>query len=363
MDFAFIIHPLSVEDIVTRVKGVKKLPPKFLEKWFARLPAFKYAEITGITSKATGKTISGAFIGCPLTTEQMLQMPEDYVVGKIIKAGKVAEKMGAGIVGLGAMTSVVADAGITVAGELHIPVTTGNSYTVAMAIEGTKDAAAKMGIDISEADVVVVGATGAIGAVCSQLISRECKYLTLIARDRRKLDNLASRILHETGQAVKITSDLKKALKSAQIVITVTSSGGDIIQPEDLPPGCVVCDVARPRDVSRRVASARNDVLVIEGGLVQVPGKVSTRFNMGYPPDITLGCMAETMILAMENRFESYTLGRHLSCQQVEEIYQMGKKHGFRLAGLRSFEKPVSMEDICAIKDNAKGNIYRTGIC
>lgn len=362
IDFGFIIHPLNIEDIITRVKGTKRLPPEFVEKCFARLPAFKYSEISGITSTATGKTISGAFIGCPLTTEQMLNLPEHHVIQKIVKAGKVAEKMGAGLVGLGAMTSVVADAGITIAGQLNIPVTTGNSYTVAMAMEGTKEAAAKMGIDIAEADVIVVGATGAIGAVCSQLISRECKYLTLIARDREKLDNLAWTIMRQTGLAVKITNDLKKALKRAQIVITVTSSGGNIIQPEDLPPGCVVCDVARPRDVSRRVAAVRKDVLVIEGGLVQIPGKISTGLNLGYPPNVTLACMAETMILALENRLESFTLGRNLTIEQVEEIYRLGRKHGFELAGLRSFERPVTEEDIRSIKEHAQWSSRESGV-
>lgn len=363
LDFGFIIHPLNVEDILTRVKGVKRFPPELVEKCFAHLPAFKYSEISGITSDATGKTISGVFISCPLTTGQMLSLPEKQVIQKIVKAGKIAEKLGVGLVGLGAMTSVVGDAGITVATRLKIPVTTGNSYTVAMAMEGTKDAAAKMGIDIGEAEVVVVGATGAIGAVCSQLISRECKYLTLIARNRAKLDNLAYNIMRQTGQAVKITNDLEKALKRAQIVITVTSSGGNIIQPEHLAPGCVVCDVARPRDVSRRVAAVRNDVLVIEGGLVQVPGQLNTGLNLGYPPNVTLACMAETMILALENRLENFTLGRNLTFEQVDEIYQLGQKHGFRLAGLRSFESPVSSEDIRSIRNNANWSGCRTGIC
>lgn len=362
MDFAFIIHPMNVEDVVSRFRGTKRLPPEFVEKMFSRLPAFKYSEITGIRSKATGRTITGAFIGCPLTTEQMLNLPEHYVLHKIVKAGKVAERLKAGIIGLGAMTSVVADAGITIASHLHTPVTTGNSYTVAMAIEGTKDAAARMGIDISEAEVVVVGATGSIGAVCSHLISRECRYLTLIARDRVKLDSLARSILHQTGQAVKITDDLQKALKRAQIVITVTSSGGDIIQPEFLSPGCVVCDVARPRDVSHRVASARNDVLVIEGGLVQIPGEIKTKLNMGYPSNITLACMAETMILALENRLENFTLGRELSFERVDEIQRLGSKHGFKLAGLRSFESPVSNEDISKILNNARRGAFKTGI-
>ena len=54
-------------------------------------------------------------------------MPEEKVLKKIIRTGKIAERLGK-IVGLGAMTAVVGDAGITTARNLNIAVTTGNSY-------------------------------------------------------------------------------------------------------------------------------------------------------------------------------------------------------------------------------------------
>lgn len=49
------------------------------------------------------------------------------------------------MVGLGAFTSIVGDAGITVAKNLDIAVTSGNSYTVATALEGTREAVRLMG--------------------------------------------------------------------------------------------------------------------------------------------------------------------------------------------------------------------------
>ena len=137
-------------------------------------------------------------------------------------------------------------------------------------------------------------------------------------------------------------------------MITVTSSADTIIEPEYLKPGAVVCDVARPRDVSKKVAEERDDVLVIEGGLVEVPGDVNFNFNFGYPPKLALACMSETMILALEGRFENYTLGRNLTLEQVEEIGRLAKKHGFKLAGLRSFERPVSQETIFDIRRRAE---------
>ncbi|MCG0279034.1 MAG: shikimate dehydrogenase, partial [Thermanaeromonas sp.] len=118
--------------------------------------------------------------------------------------------------------------------------------------------------------------------------------------------------------------------------------------------GAVVCDVARPRDVSRRVAEERDDVLVIEGGVVEVPGEVDFHFNFGYPPGLAYACMAETMILALEGRLESFTLGRDLTVEQVDEISRLARKHGFRLAGLRSFERPLPEEKILAVRERAK---------
>jgi predicted amino acid dehydrogenase len=130
-----------------------------------------------------------------------------------------------------------------------------------------------------------------------------------------------------------------------------------VIEPVDLKPGAVVCDVARPRDVSREVVEVRDDVLVIEGGVVRVPGDVNFNFNFGFPPKMSYACMAETMALAMEGRIENFSLGRELKADKVREIYDICKKHGFKLAGLRSFEKEVTKEQIDRIKENATKKI------
>jgi hypothetical protein len=57
-------------------------------------------------------------------------------------------------------------------------------------------------------------------------------------------------------------------------------------------------------------------------------------------------CLAETAILAMEGRFEDYTLGRNITIERVKEIYQLFKKHQFQLAGLRSFGAYLTDEDV-----------------
>jgi predicted amino acid dehydrogenase len=356
-DFAFIIHPIELGDVFRKLRFMRRWPAPLVESAISFLPPFKVSDITGVRSAAA--ETSGWFVSCPLTSRQMVSLPEEKVIKKIISAGRVAERLGARIVGLGAMTSVVGDAGITVAKSLPIAVTTGNSYTVATALQGTKKAAKAMGIDLDQADVLVVGATGSIGSVCARILAREVKYLTILARDKGKMDNLAARILQENGLAVKVTSEVKQAVRRADIVITVTGSSETIIDVADLKPGAVVCDVARPRDVSRRAADLRDDVLVIEGGVVEVPGDVDFGFNFGFPPKTSYACMAETMILALEGRFESYTLGRELTVAQVDEIDRLAGKHGFKLAGFRSFERALSDEEINTIRENARRRIKR----
>jgi predicted amino acid dehydrogenase len=285
----------------------------------------------------------------------MLELPERTVYRKIIQTGRLAEKLGAQILGLGAFTSVVGDAGITIANALEVPVTTGDSYTVLMAVEAIRAAALEMEIPLDTATAAVVGATGAIGQVCAELLANDVERLYLIGRRQERLEELRDR-LRVRARGELIVSTKMEVLKEAQLILTVTSAIHEVIQPEHLQPGSVVCDVARPRDVSAMVAAVRDDILVIDGGMVDVPGPVNFHFNFGFPLGKAYACMAETIALALEGRFEDYTLGKHLTRARVEEIGAIAKKHGFRLSGFRSFEKEVVPEQIEAVRRNARRN-------
>jgi predicted amino acid dehydrogenase len=78
-------------------------------------------------------------------------------------------------------------------------------------------------------------------------------------------------------------------------------------------PGAVICDVARPPDINKAEAALRPDVLVIESGEVLIPGDIDFGYNIGLPPKTAYACLAETALLAMEGRFEDYTLGRNIT--------------------------------------------------
>lgn len=351
-EFAFIIHPLTVADIARKREYfmARYLPPRWVEALLRRKSPMVVSEITGVRS-ATGATTHGWLIGCPLTARQLVEESAEFAMEQVIAAGELAEKQGARLVGLGAFTSVAGDAGITVARRLKIGVTTGNSYTIATAVQGALQAAELVGIDSASAPATIVGASGSIGKACVELLAPSVAALKLVAKPGEDLTEQAQEASAAHGIPVEACTGLSEALRDARIVLAVSSAVRAIVEPEMLAPGAVVCDVARPRDVSVRVVAERPDVLVIEGGAIAVPGDPDFHFNFGFPPGLSYACMAETMILALEDRADDYSLGREMQLAQVREISALADKHGFRLAGFRCFEKTVTPEQIAAVRE------------
>jgi predicted amino acid dehydrogenase len=353
-NFAFIIHPVDPKrDVQRKFPLLGKILPEptinFLSQYF---PPVYISHITGIVSQTTGKEVEGWFIACPLTPKQMLLLPPKTVYKKIIATGKLAQKLGAKVLGLGGFTSVVGDGGLTISRHLNIPVTTGDSYTIATAVEGTLRAAQQMGINPAHATAAVVGATGSIGKVCAQLLSDYVAEMILIGRNKNALGQVQS-LVKSRNAIPTYTSTTMDDLCWADMVLTVTNAIDTVIEPQHLKSGAVICDVARPRDVSRQVVEQRDDILVIEGGMVKVPGHVNFNFDFGFPSGMAFACMAETMTLALEGCYKSYTLGKEITLEQVQTMSNMAARHGFKVSGFRSFERAVTDESINQIKQNA----------
>jgi len=351
--FAFIIHAMSAQDIKDHFKPLKILPSRAVEFLASRVKPFILSEVYGVRSQATGKEIEGYFVGLPMTPRVLLEYPFPFVARKIRECGFLAQEKKAKIIGLGAFTSVAGDGGITVKKGLDIAVTTGNSYTVATAIEALKIAASKMDLDLNEEEISVVGATGSIGKACALILAEEGKKIRLVGRDPDKVRAVQKEIEDKLGIKVPGFVDVEEGIRNSRAILTVTSAIGGIIRADWIARGAVICDVARPRNVAHEVAKQRKDVLVIEGGVVDVPGDPDFGMDFGYPPGKAYACMAETMILTLEGRFEDYTLGKEVEVEKVKEITRLAEKHGFKVSGLRSFGREISDQEIILIKEEA----------
>jgi predicted amino acid dehydrogenase len=359
--FCFVIHPLSLEDVARYEPGAKGKGAPIIRKIMSWMPAYAAVHVTGVQTP-DGRETEGWFVAAPLLPDQMIEFPREKVYQHIIRAIEIGAELGAQIAGLGAFTGVVGDGGVTINERSPIPVTTGNSLTIAAGIQSLFRGAKEMSIDAASATAVVIGATGSIGSACVKLIAPHVKHVILVARNATRLAKFYESVKDELPCESSFTTDISDAVRRSQLVLTATSSTQDVIQPEDLLTGAVVCELSLPHDVSRRVATERPDVLVTEGGNMLVPGhprfervrEPGTEFDLNLPPRTALACMSETMVLALENRLEPYTLGRGIELQKVIEIEQMAKRAGFTLADMRAFDAAITPEKIEATRRAAE---------
>ncbi|HUY40843.1 MAG TPA: shikimate dehydrogenase [Candidatus Dormibacteraeota bacterium] len=359
--FCFVIHPVSLDDVARYEPSAKGKGAPIVRKILEWMPAWTAVHVTGVRTP-DGRETEGWFVATGLLPEQMLELPREDVYARILSAIDLGVELGAQIAGLGAFTGVVGDGGVTIAQRAPIPVTTGNSLTIAAGLQSLLRGAREMGVEPAESTAVVVGATGSIGGACVRLLAPSVGRVILVARNATRLRKLHEQIAGELACPSEATTDVSAAVRRAQLVLTATSSTQDVIEPEDLQTGAIVCELSLPHDVSRRVAALRPDVLVTEGGNMLVPGEPrfervrepGSEFDLNLPPRTALACMSETMVLALEQRFESYTLGRGIDLAKVIEMQAMAERCGFTLGGMRAFDAAITQEKIAATRAAAR---------
>jgi predicted amino acid dehydrogenase len=364
--FAFVIHPLS-QEYFKKLKPIEMLsrvsPPLFmdsLEKVMAYAPPFVYSHVSGIKSP-TGVECEGWLISVGGTPREIMSHAPEFTYRRLLAAADMARKLGAQIMGLGAFTKVVGDAGVTVARRAPLPITTGNSYSASGALWAAHDALLRMnllpkpkGKERVKFKAMVVGATGAIGSACARLLVRAAEEVYLVSPETAKLLALKESILQQTPDAkVYLSARADKEIADMDMIVTATSGAGKkVLDIMKVKPGCVITDVARPLDLPPEEVAKRPDVLVIESGEIQLPGEVKMK-NIGLPPGVAYACLAETIVLTLEGRFENFTVGRQIEWEKVHEIYQMGLKHGMKLAAISGVHGVFSDEDIAKVRELA----------
>jgi predicted amino acid dehydrogenase len=363
--FAFVIHPLS-QEFIKKGFPIPKNTPKFVmdrvETLAAHMPPMVYCKMENIVSP-TGAEAEGWLISVGGTPKEMLARSPEFTYRRLLAAAKMAERMGAQIMGLGAFTKVVGDAGITVARRAPLPVTTGNSYSASGALWAAADAMRRMGlVKLHPVDkhvmakTMVIGATGSIGSVSARLLAMAFDEVVIAGRDMRKLEELKASILLDTPKAkVVCSTDYDSLLGDMDMIVTSTSGAGKkILDIMKVKPGCVITDVARPLDLPPEEVAKRPDVLVIESGEIELPTQVKGMKSIGLPPNVIYACLAETIVLALEGRFEVFTIGRDTEWEKVKEIYRLGIKHGMKLSAISGANGVYSDDDIARVVQLAK---------
>lgn len=402
--FAFLVHPLDMKSYSDFDESLGAFTEeeltRLINRWDSMLEPFVVSKARIVSQ--TGKQAFGEFIVVPKTARQLINMPKKEVLKELKLALQLAKERGAQIVGLGAFTSVVSMGGLYLKDE-GIPLTTGNSYTVVSAVDATIEAFQRLEISPATATAAIVGATGSIGKGLAMLLAEKVARLVLIGNPANQqssmrrlfsiagdiyrylsvLDNAGEEFLPATlGQRLKsernlpdfdaspkdfanfaqeingenspilVTTAIDEYLAVADVIICATNSLDELITPNNLKAGAIVCDISRPGNVSRQVESLRPDVLVIDGGVIGIPGRPSLGWNFGFEEGLAYACMAETMILALEQHYTHMSIGSSgINLENILFLKQLAEKHGFEITDLRSFDKPLCPEKWQQVKE------------
>ncbi|KPJ56812.1 MAG: hypothetical protein AMJ42_04940 [Deltaproteobacteria bacterium DG_8] len=377
MKFGFIVH----------ARGIGELRKAFLLRHDISLIPFKPGEVIMSKSLEEGlirdiftyrKIYSPRHVSCSgkvfcvfLTPEQLLEN-QVRAVDLVVEACCQAEKWGAEIIGLGAMTAVVGSRGKEIKTNSPVPVTTGNSLTVYSSLKAFRELVKKLEIDLYRQRVVIIGFPGSIAlAIARTLLKDGLKLLLVSRRQARFLERFLSGLDDSIRGNVETTTDLSDALSRGKIIFSATSSGS-IIDPDNLQPGSIIFDIAQPRDVVNK-RKKRKDILVVDAGTVSLPKGNGTDVHSvslpffpfipfpvlaweygspffinysGIGPLYIPSCLAETITLALEERRESFSLGRELDLGRIKEIGALSERHGFIFNRFLSFEKNISEENL-----------------
>ncbi len=368
-DFAFVVHSLSYDHIFKAkpLHLLRNLPDGWhdgLEKTVAKLPGFVYGRAEKIISRKTGREVRGIIYALAATPKAMREAPPEAIYAKIERLCYDAAERGAKVIGLGAYTKVVGDAGATINRNSPIPVTTGNSLSASATLWAAHDVVKRMGILAIDPDTkrvngvgAVIGATGSIGKVSAKLLAMVFRKLVLVAPRMERLEELAAEIRGLAPACeVTISTDANAVARECDLIVTATSAFDQkIVDIDLLKPGCVVCDCSRPLDFTAEDAARRPDLLIIESGEVILPGpQPQFDCDLGLPDHSVYACLGETALLAMEDLYEPFTLGREIEWEKVKRIYKLAIEHGVELAAIRGHAGIVTDREIALTREIAR---------
>ena len=305
------------------------LMPDFLVKTFLKDQGFKISQLKSFKSSQE-KEIQGYFIVAPMLPEQMAELDEEMVLDKIITASYLARDLGAELLGLGGYASVVADKKPMLHKHLKTPVTSGTSLTAWSVIEALHRIAKTKKIELKNSTLAITGAVSSIGSLCARKLAQNFSRIILCDKNPQKLEKLRQDIQQLNDLEVLIEEDAPKAIKDADIIIAASAEKDSSFSLEGLKPQAIILDVCLFRNLTSK-NNHRQDIVILEGGIVKLPPQAHSHINMGLPKDMVCASMAETMILAFEEKFATCSLGENINLDKLEPIANLAVRHGFEI--------------------------------
>ena len=280
----------------------------------------------------------------PLTMEYLYRTGEtDLIVDKLQKAVQLASDLDCEALTLGAFTSIVSDDGTLLNPRGKVHVSSGNTFTAAVALHQIRQAAEELGLELgdgSDISVAVVGALGNIGSAMTEVLAvdelprarvtlfgrpgsdgRLEKYAHIL-RQKRRPDELA------TVGSIDHSTELADVRQADLVVVAVNTAEPILFArhiADDRP--VIVADVSEPRAASDEIATARQQTTLLNGGLVRLPDDDDFQLSLGAPPGTLYACAAEALLMALSD--EEMELTGDIRAANIRKLYELAGELGF----------------------------------
>jgi len=228
---------------------------------------------------------------------------------------------------------LVADKGYaTIVKSLKIPVTSGHALTAWSVFEGVYRIAKARKMDLKRSQVAIIGAASTALGLAARKLSDYLAKITLTDRETAKLVKLKTLILTHADIEVVIENDAGRAVKEADIVIKADclEESPSNFNLKDLKKGCVFCHIPSFYNGFDR-SRLRDDIAFVQLGLIKLPFQQHVGVYAGLPRGTIYASLAETMLLALEEKFVNYSLGEYINLDKLEEIADLAVQHGFEV--------------------------------
>lgn len=290
--------------------------------------------------------IRGEIIVLSLTGEMMMSNPKE-AARRVLEAVRFAQERGSELIALTSLTPSVTNRGEWLIEQKGVTaaLTHGDTYAAALTIEGVQMIARKIGRDLHDLKVAIVGAYGLIGKAVSMKLIGLCKLLLLIGPNPLKLNRLVHAL--PEGKTKVICSTQINTVAEADIIITATSNPAALITPqvlENRSKAQIIYEVSvppnLPLDVYRQIRKVLPRVLKIDGAMASIPGGIDFGVHIpGVGRGTIFACWAEAIMQALEDDRSDH-VGK-IDLEHLNRTLRWGRKYGFLLAPFTCFGRPI----------------------
>lgn len=345
--FAIIIHSYA------SCPGRPARTACFNPQWWYRFLPSKAVAFNGIGSPH-GRA-KGFLIVINYDTFQLQRLSSKRLLKRVMGAGEKAVRLGARVIGFSQpLLQALGSSAAALARHLSATVTSGAGCAAAGAIDGMNQAAVLMGINPEEASVLIMGAAEPLGSACAQMLAGDgVNYLTLVDRDRARLEHLSRQVLFDYGVASKISGRMSRAVAQADLILVAKQAADVHLDPLEIKPGAVVCNLSAADKLTLSIMQHRPDVAIFDQAVLRLPGAIELDYDLGLPEAEIYAPMAEALLLALEGKFDRYFLGPRIRVDKILGMRNLAQKHGLILSGLAALNGYFDFNEITAIKNRS----------